>query len=534
MIAMSQLHGSPVPTYPWVSDQGDGTYRNPVIHADYSDPDVIRHGDDFWMVASSFNCTPGLPILHSRDLVNWRLVNHAIKNVPHPSYREVRPGCGVWAPSIRHHAGKFWIFFPLPDEGIYVTTATDPAGQWSEPWCLQEAKGWIDPCPFWDDDGNAYLAHAYANSRAGIRDTLQVRPMSPDCTRLLGEGKVVVYTPHHPYLEGPKVHKFDGMYYILSPGGGVPQGWQVVFRSREIYGPYEEKIVLEKGFTEINGPHQGALVDLPNGEWWFLHFQDAGPFGRIVHLQPVQWQEGWPTMGVDYDGNGVGEPVPHWRKPTVATGAACDKPTESQTEDEFDAPTLALQWQWQANHEDAWCSLSARPGWLRLITLPTTLTDLCRVPHLLMQKFPARGFVAETLLDFQALQSGASAGLAIVGGGESAALAVESAGDMHWTMTVRVNGSPLFTRDTEQGPVRLRVSVDASARCTFSFAEPEADFATVEASFQTKEGGWLGAKVGVFALAREAGRVEGHADFDYLRFSPTHPVVSDFLFRAGK
>ena len=499
-------------TYPWVPDRGDGTYRNPILHLDYSDPDVIRHGDDFWMVASSFNCTPGLPILYSRDLVNWRLVNHAIRNVPHPSYRDVRPGCGVWAPSIRFHDGKFWIFFPLPDEGIYVTTATDPACEWSEPWCLQEAKGWIDPCPFWDDDGNAYLAHAFANSRAGLRDRLHIRPMAPDCSRLLGEGKEIVYAPHHPYLEGPKVHKFDGLYYVPAPGGGVPQGWQVVFRSGNIYGPYEEKIVLEKGSTPINGPHQGALVDLPNGEWWFLHFQDAGPFGRITHMQPVTWHDGWPLMGVDYDGNGVGEPVAEWRKPALPVQPV----STPQTDDEFDAPDLALQWQWQANHEPAWHALSARPGWLRLFSQPTALTDLCRVPQLLMQKFPSRGFVTETCIAFHPLGDGESAGLAIVGGGESAALALE-AGTTGLEIVFRVNGEARFRTVAPGGDLRLRVTVDPAANCVFAWAAEGAPFASVAESFQTREGGWLGAKVGVFALARETGG--GWADFDYVRFS---------------
>src|SRR5947207_2261260 len=158
--------------YPWTPDQGDGTYRNPIIHADYSDPDVIRAGEDFYMTASSFNCTPGLPILHSKDLVNWTIINHAVKNLPHPRYAEVQPGCGVWAPAMRFHAGKFWIFFPTPDEGIYVTTATDPSGLWSEPHLLQAGKGLIDPCPLWDDDGQAYLVHAYAGSRAGIKHRL--------------------------------------------------------------------------------------------------------------------------------------------------------------------------------------------------------------------------------------------------------------------------------------------------------------------------------------------------------------------------
>src|SRR5438067_1286255 len=176
--------------HPRTPDQGDGTYCNPILYADYSDPDVIRVGEDFYLIASSFNCTPGLPILHSRDLVNWTIINHALKNLPHPRYSDVQHGCGVWAPSIRHHAGKFWIVFPMPDEGLYVTTADDPAAKWSEPHLLLAGKGLIDPCPLWDDDGQAYLVHAYAKSRCGLKHMLCVRPMAPDASRLLGEGQI--------------------------------------------------------------------------------------------------------------------------------------------------------------------------------------------------------------------------------------------------------------------------------------------------------------------------------------------------------
>ncbi len=112
--------------HPWVPDLGDGTYRNPILHADYSDPDAIPVGEDFYLTASSFNCTPGLPILHSRDLVNWTIINHAVRNVPHQRYDEAQHGCGVWAPAIRHHAGKFWIVFPMPDEGTYWRTNVPP------------------------------------------------------------------------------------------------------------------------------------------------------------------------------------------------------------------------------------------------------------------------------------------------------------------------------------------------------------------------------------------------------------------------
>ena len=502
-------------TYPWIPDAGDGTYRNPVIHADYSDPDAIRHGDDFWLVASSFNCTPGLPILHSRDLVNWTLVNHAIENVPHPRYRDVQPGGGVWAPAIRFHAGKFWIIYPMPDEGIYVTNADHPADRWSEPWLLQKAKGWIDPCPFWDDDGQAYLVHAFANSRAGKKERIHVRPMTPDCRRLLDEGQEVLHTPHHAFLEGPKVHKLDGWYYILAPGGGVPTGWQVAFRSRHIYGPYEEKIVLERGSTAINGPHQGALIDLPNGEWWFLHFQDVGPFGRITHLQPITWQDGWPAIGVDYDGNGVGEPVPAWKKPGVAVPSAIAVP---QTSDEFDADRLGLPWQWHANHEDSWCAPGARPGWLRLFARPLPGLNLGRAPHFLGQKYPARAFAVETLLDFSGGRPGDFAGLAIVGGKENAALGVRrTATGSELVLLLNQALQRIGALDTPV--VRLRVAVAPDGGCTFGFAPASGAFTTLPQPFRASEGGWIGAKAGLIAIAAAADGPAGHADFDYFRFS---------------
>ena len=501
-------------TYPWTPESGDDTYRNPIIHADYSDPDVIRVGDDFYMVASSFNCTPGLPILHSRDLVNWSLINHAIKNLPHPRYSEVQPGCGVWAPAIRRHDNKFWIFFPMPDEGIYVTSADHPAGAWSDPWCLQEAKGWIDPCPFWDDDGKAYLFHAFAMSRSGKKERIHCRPMSPDCKRLLGEGQELFHTPHHLYLEGPKVHKLNGWYYVLAPGGGVQTGWQVVFRSREIYGPYEEKVVLEQGSTPINGPHQGALIDLANGEWWFMHFQDVGPFGRIVHMQPVRWENDWPLMGVDHDGNGVGEPVASWQKPGVPAGAQA----APETSDEFNSPKLGLQWQWYANHDDAWASLTARPDWLRLVSRHLRENDLGRAPHFLSQKFPARVFAVETLIDFSGGQRGEIAGMGIVGGKGYAALALRKTrdGDEYVLLGEGMVHSVGYATST---PARIRVTVAPDGECTFHMATATGPYAALPQTFRASEGGWLGAKVGLFSLASGDSDSSGNADFDYFRFS---------------
>jgi beta-xylosidase len=172
----------------WIADQGDGTYKNPILFADYSDPDVIRVGNGFYMVASSFNCMPGMPVLHSNDLINWRIVNHVFDRLPHPVYDKPAHGCGAWAPSIRYHENKVWVFFTTPDEGISMSTASDPLGEWSPLHQVKAAKGWIDPCPFWDDDGQAYLVHAFAKSWAGVKSLLQVCRMKPDGTALLDGG----------------------------------------------------------------------------------------------------------------------------------------------------------------------------------------------------------------------------------------------------------------------------------------------------------------------------------------------------------
>lgn len=493
-------------SHPWLPDRGDGTYCNPVLYADYSDPDVVRVGEDFYLVASSFNCTPGLPLLHSRDLVNWTIVNHALKNLPHPRYHAVQAGCGVWAPAIRFHAGKFWIFFPTPDEGIYVTTAGHPAGEWSVPHLVQEGRGLIDPCPLWDDDGRAYLVHAYAHSRSGIKHRLQVRPMAPDASKLLGEGEMIFHSPDkHPTLEGPKFLKKDGWYYILAPAGGVETGWQVALRSRNVYGPYEDRIVLAQGGTEINGPHQGALVDTAQGGWWFLHFQDAGVYGRVVHLQPVKWQDGWPVMGDN------GEPVRRHAKPMVVPGQNRFAP---QTGDEFDEPKLGLQWQWNANHCEDWCSLARRPGWLRLYPQPAA-ESLSDQPNLLLQKFPARSFTAEATLEMVPKQDGEEAGL-VIAGAKSLSVGIRHHADGN-RVVFRHGKKEEIVGKTSAFAVKLRVEVQDGGLCSFSFAE-NSHFKSAGQTYQATKGTWIGAKVGFYSLKQLEHVPSGHVDFDYLRF----------------
>lgn len=334
----------------WNADLGD-RYSNPVLYADYSDPDAIRVGEDYFMIASSFCNSPALPILHSRDMVNWKVINYVLKHVPEDRYDEPVHGCGVWAPAIRYHEGIYYACFPMPDEGIYMSTTTDPWGEWSEPVNIRPGAGWIDPCPFWDEDGKAYLVAGVAKSRIGYKSVLHMVEMQPDGMGLIGE-EVKVFDGNlndQITIEGPKLYKRNGWYYIFAPAGGVKTGWQTVLRSRNIFGPYEYKVVMRQGDTPVNGPHQGAWVDTVTGEDWFIHFQDVYAAGRITHLQPMHWENDWPVIGIAKNGNDYGEPVLEYRKPDV--GDVETDVCEPDSSDSFCGKNLGLQWQWNANYE---------------------------------------------------------------------------------------------------------------------------------------------------------------------------------------
>jgi beta-xylosidase len=506
---------------PWVPDNGDGTYRNPVIFADYSDPDVVRVGDDFYMVASSFQHAPGLPILHSRDLVNWTIVGHAAQRLPSPTYDTPQPGRALWAPSIRHHAGYYWIYVGDPDLGVFMTRARDPRGPWEPLHLVKEARGWIDTCPLWDEDGKMYLVHAWANSRVGFNSVLHVNTLSPDGRRVTDEG-VLVFDgrKHHPTMEGPKFYKRNGYYYIFAPAGGVKPGWQAVLRSRNVLGPYEDRIVLDQGTTPINGPHQGAWVDTPSGEDWFVHFQDRGPYGRVVHLQPMAWKEDWPVMGEDPDGDGRGQPVLSHRKPSVPAAPGIAVP---QTSDEFDGSALGLQWQWQANPVSATWSLTARKGSLRLMPERREPGRLWDQSSVLLQKFPAERFTATTELTLSTTADGARSGLVVMGR-DYAFLAVEETVS-GWQLVYGVNrnadkGEKEVTQTVvpaTSGHVWLRASVDEGARTRFAYSTDGQSYVDVGAApFIAREGVWVGARVGLFTTPVQA-KTPGFTDVEWFR-----------------
>lgn len=520
----------------WSPDNGNGTYTNPVINADYSDPDVCVAGEDYYLTASSFNCIPGLPILHSKDLVNWEIVGHAVKELePKQEFDRPSHGNGIWAPSIRYHNGEFYIYWGDSDYGVFMVKAKDPAGEWSKPLCVIPGKGLIDTTPLWDDDGRCYLVNAYANSRSRFASVIAIRELSADGTKPIGN-PVIIYDGNGTEsrtCEGPKIYKRDGWYWVMFPAGGVPTGFQVAMRSKNPFGPYESKVVLAQGKTKINGPHQGAWVHTKFGEDWFLHFQDKEAYGRVVHLQPVTWKDNWPVMGIDKDGDYCGEPVTTYRKPKTSGKVQVVNPAES---DEFSDTRLGLQWQWHANYNETF-GMPTAFGSYRVYThkVSEKFQNLWEVPNLLLQKTPADKFTATTKIRFTSKDQNQTGGLLMMGLDYSG-LVVKRVGNDFQLLQISCKSADKGKPQTEQLiatlkptavdqidyqpgthiDIYMRMSVN-DGKMHFSYSLDGKKYTKCGTEFTMREGKWIGAKIGFVAYEPGQKTNRGWIDADWFR-----------------
>lgn len=489
-----------------------GCVQAQIVFADYSDPDVCEGTDgDYWLTASSFQCTPGLPILHSTDLIRWELVNYALERLsPVEHYDTVRHGCGVWAPSIRRHGDTYYIYWGDPDFGVFMIRTDDPRGRWTEPVLVLEGKGVIDPCPLWDEDGRCYLVNAWAASRCGFNSVLTMRELSADGSRVIG-APVLVYdgqrdegeakgqrdeghSVNHT-IEGPKLYKHDGYYYILAPAGGVEKGWQVALRSRHIYGPYESKTVFNEG-----GIHQGGWV--ADG---FIAFQDRGPYGRVLHLLDVEWKKGWPMMKKNKDER------------------------TRRTDGKVRSPRMSLRYQWHANYQDHF-GFPFHDG-VRVYGHPVRAEEanLWQVPNLLLRKFEGETFADTLCLTVTATGEGQQSGFVVMGrsycrlsvelegrkfvlkyitcadadqGGRETAKRLATIGGRSYNAGARTNYE---TR------LYVRIQCDKDAVCRFSYSTDGQRYTKVPDVFQARVGKWIGAKYGIYSITHDV-KAKGWVD----------------------
>jgi beta-xylosidase len=474
-------------------DLGNGYYKNPVLNADYSDPDVIRVGDDFYMVCSDFHYM-GIQVLHSKDLVNWTIIGQVYDRLDiHKRYDGMDGyGKGSWAPAIRYHDGRFYVYFCTPDEGLYMSTAVNAAGPWTRLHEVKRVTGWEDPCPFWDDDGKAYLGHSILGAGPII-----LHRMSPDGRQLLDDGEIVYIGK---IAEGTKIYKRKQYYYLVIPEGGVEKGWQTALRAKDIYGPYERKVVLQTGKTDINGPHQGGLVELESGESWFMHFQSAGALGRVCHLQPVEWVDDWPVMGEE------GEPVSICTKPDVGRSYPVLLP---QSSDQFDQKKLGHQWQWNHNPADENWSLGIRPGYLCLTAMHAE--DVLKARNTLTQKLMGAKSIMTAELSTLNMQSGQKAGLTYLCAKEENWIGAVKSGDTcrieAVTAGVRYHGPVIREAD-----VWFRTTLDIFSDTLFYFSLDGLNYIQLGGSCKICEGFWKGARIGLFSYNTES--LGGRADFN--------------------
>ena len=411
-------------------DQGDGTYCNPVLNADYPDVDIVMKGDTFYMISSKKHMAPGMVILKSPDLVNWTSIGHVWPELSWaPEYNwDVMDGygMGVWAGDLAYHEGLWYVYQIDYAHGLYMSTAEDIRGPWSEPHkMLSRAEVLDDPAVFWDyETGEAWLvANAGPVPGTPRPNRIKMFRMSWDGREIIDEGVII----HEGVgTEAAKIHKIDGQIYIFlaqwyypdparsdHPDAYPADRKQIVLRSTtgSMYGPYEERIVMQRGNGIIRSCSQGSIVQIPDGSWWYMHqlIQNIPtPFqGRPQMLQPVEWVDGWPVIGKDVTGDGIGEPVLRHEKPIH--GHPITKPA---TDDNFESDRLGPQWEWNHNPRNTHWSLTERRGFLRLkASVPVDTGGFWKASNTLSQRIMGTTTgTATARFDISGMQPGQRAG----------------------------------------------------------------------------------------------------------------------------
>ncbi len=483
------------------SDNGNGTYTNPLISADFPDPDVIRVGDTYYMVTTTMFVFPGVTVLKSHDLVNWEYCSNAVPRFDFSKCYDLdscnRYGHGQWATSMKYHNGKFYLLFITLDEGGFMCTADKAEGPWK---ITHLPKGFYDAGLFFDDDGKIYVAQGYNNISVTEVDS-NLAPVSKDS---------LVYTGDiRKGLEGAHVYKLNGYYYLYCTYGGL-DGMQVALRAKNIYGPYEQKLLIYDTTKGINyGIHQGALIQTQTGEWWTILFVDSGPFGRFPSLQPITWVDDWPMIGIN------GKAVITHKKPNVGKiYSVKDLPTS----DEFNTNTLGMQWGWNHNPDSTKWSLTQKPGYLRLTTAKV-VSNLTEARNTLTQRPFAKHdqnipTTATTKIDITQMRDGDIAGLAVFQDPYAFIAVKKENGKLYVTMVN--NGKTIDSVLINQSTVYLKtVASNPMGKASFAYSFDNKTFTTIgdELSMRFNLKIFTGNKFCLFNYATKA--TGGFVDFDW-------------------
>jgi len=507
-------------------DQGDGTYRNPVLPSDYSDTDCIRVGADYYAVSSTFQFSPGFVVLQSKDLVNWSIIGHVVPDIGviSPELKSTgmnRYGKGIWAGAIRYHDNKFWVYFCTPDEGYFMSTATNPAGPWEPLHKMASfSGGWDDCCPFWDDDGQGYFVGT--NFKDGYK--IHLWKLTPDGRDIVPESDQVIHQSKGS--EANKLYKINGIYYhFYSESHGSEGRVMMMERSKNIFGPYTESKQLSYAEKQFHEPNQGGLVQTEKGDWYFLTHHGHGDWeGRCMSLLPVTWIDGWPIIGQP-DDKGIGHFVWSGRMPVSGTPVVTP-----QSSDDFSSTNLSPQWEWNYQPRAEMWSLTERPGWMRLKAFrPLKVNDLMKAGNTLTQRcFRTAKNEVIVKLDLSGMADGEKAGLCHFAGAHSA-IGVVQEGAVR-SLEFRINGKstsgPVITGNT----LWLKSSWGLDGNSHYAYSTDGKAFIDFGEPWALTWGNYRGDRIGIYNFNDKA--EAGFVDVDYLIYNydgPTHQAapVSD-------
>jgi beta-xylosidase len=511
----SQATASDQPTQGEWGDQGDGTYANPVLPADFSDLDAIAVGDTFYAISSTMQYSPGMTVLQSKDLVNWKILGGVVPDLtiidPELNWdRMNRAGRGIWAGAIRFHAGRFWVYFTTPDQGILMSTAASAAGPWTQVQTVLSDPGWDDTCPFWDDDGQMYLVTTRfaAEGPSGTKYNIHLFKLTADGKAIVPGSDRIIHQSRGS--EANKLYKWNGLYYHYY-SEVRPEGRVVMMdRAKSLDGPWETRQLIHVHGAIDKEPNQGGIVQAPDGSWWFFTHQGRGDWeGRAAVLLPVTWIDGWPVLGKPGP-DGIGGMVWGGRKPVAAMPLA-----SVVAGDDFNAPALRPEWQWNYQPRPGMWSLTERKGFLRLHAFaPLKPDDLKAVGNVLTQRaFRSSRNEVTVKLDVGGMVDGQEAGLSHFAK-TFASLGVLQDGKER-TISVNNNGARTSGPVLTQTAVWLRSTWGFDGISRFAYSLDGKVFVPIGSTYQLTWGSYRGDRIGLFTVNS---KTAGWADFASFRY----------------
>lgn len=497
----------------WIQwgEQETGIYRNPIIPADYSDIDCIKVGEDYYAISSTFQFSPGMTLLHSRDLVNWQILGNIIEDLTQIGEelnwtRMNRYGRGVWAGTLRYHEGCFYLFFGTPDEGYFMTSATDPNGTWQPLTPLLKEAGWDDCSTLWDDDGQAYFVGTHFAD--GYKTYLF--NMSADGKSINRSSARLIHSGNK--REANKLIKINGWYYLIFSEYKPDKGRYVMAkRSRSITGPYSEEKQLALPSREAMEPNQGGIVQGPDNDWYFLTHHGTGDWsGRVVSLLPVTWIEGWPILGEVAEAS-VGTMKWEGKMPI-----RYDEKLFIKRSDDFDNSQLAPQWQWNYQPRKEYFSLDERPGWLRLKAFrPIEPDKLLKAGNTLTQRtFRKSENNVVVKMDISSMENGQKNGICHFSS-EHSAIGVAKERDRYY-LEYRKNDKIVKGISIQSRYVWLKTEWGLDGKTCYSYSLDGDRFLPFGESYQMVWGNYRGDRLGIYCFNDE-GDV-GWVDVDYFHY----------------